>query len=307
MATYTVRDPQTGKTVKLTGDSPPTEQELTDIFAKMRPVKEPEKAQGSFALGDVATVKPAQPFAGVGIQTVSDDDWAKMSANERLQGLLNAAGKSFGFGASPEGRDVIDNPKTTLATAAIPSIVKAVPAVASAVADIPVVRAGLSRLPTKANAGAKFKEVMAAAHDVPIDVTKPLNVAMRIYDLSKRGGTLPKAVRDFLTHAIDPDKPDMTYRIARDFASNISRLSSNEYQRLTPAIAREVHALRVSLNGAVEQAAAKVDKAALYRQAMNQYARAARVGDFVEKATKEGLKWGAGAIGAGAAYKLLKD
>jgi hypothetical protein len=32
MPTYTVRDPQTGRTVKLTGDSPPTEAELTEVF-----------------------------------------------------------------------------------------------------------------------------------------------------------------------------------------------------------------------------------------------------------------------------------
>ena len=35
MPTYVVRDPQTGKTVKLTGDSPPTEAELTEIFARL--------------------------------------------------------------------------------------------------------------------------------------------------------------------------------------------------------------------------------------------------------------------------------
>jgi hypothetical protein len=35
MATYTVRDPTTGKTVKLTGDSPPTEQELEQVFKQL--------------------------------------------------------------------------------------------------------------------------------------------------------------------------------------------------------------------------------------------------------------------------------
>lgn len=37
MPTYTVRDPTSGKTVKLTGDSPPTEAELEQIFAKLNP------------------------------------------------------------------------------------------------------------------------------------------------------------------------------------------------------------------------------------------------------------------------------
>lgn len=35
MPSYKVTDPQSGKTVTLTGDSPPTETELTDIFAKL--------------------------------------------------------------------------------------------------------------------------------------------------------------------------------------------------------------------------------------------------------------------------------
>lgn len=39
MPTYTIRDPQTGRSVKLTGDSPPTEQELTEIFAQLGPAK----------------------------------------------------------------------------------------------------------------------------------------------------------------------------------------------------------------------------------------------------------------------------
>lgn len=33
MPTYTITDPQTGKTLKVTGDSPPTEQELEELFA----------------------------------------------------------------------------------------------------------------------------------------------------------------------------------------------------------------------------------------------------------------------------------
>lgn len=37
MATYRVTDPATGRTVKLTGDSPPSEQELTQVFSSLGP------------------------------------------------------------------------------------------------------------------------------------------------------------------------------------------------------------------------------------------------------------------------------
>ncbi|RPJ55915.1 MAG: hypothetical protein EHM12_11140 [Dehalococcoidia bacterium] len=47
MPTYKITDPNTGKTVRLTGDSPPTEQELNDVFSKVGEDKqqEPETSQ----------------------------------------------------------------------------------------------------------------------------------------------------------------------------------------------------------------------------------------------------------------------
>ncbi len=45
--TYSIKDPTSGKTVKLTGDSPPTEAELTEIFAKLNSnAEEPPSASG---------------------------------------------------------------------------------------------------------------------------------------------------------------------------------------------------------------------------------------------------------------------
>jgi hypothetical protein len=37
MPTYTIRDPQSGRTLTIRGESPPTEQELTDLFASVAP------------------------------------------------------------------------------------------------------------------------------------------------------------------------------------------------------------------------------------------------------------------------------
>ncbi len=63
MPTYKVKDPQTGKSVKLTGDSPPSEAELTQIFASMtpaptpavQPAEPPRLKPAAGAIGDVAT------------------------------------------------------------------------------------------------------------------------------------------------------------------------------------------------------------------------------------------------------------
>ena len=71
---------------------------------------------------------------------------------------------------------------------------------------------------------------------------------------------MPQAVRQFLARVTDPDQGQLTFGEARDFASNISRLSANETQRLTPVIAREVANMRVALNQSLAQTAGQAGK-----------------------------------------------
>lgn len=55
MPTYTVRDPKSGRTVKLRGDSPPTEAELDQIFAEVNKAA-PEKSWAETAVDALPTV-----------------------------------------------------------------------------------------------------------------------------------------------------------------------------------------------------------------------------------------------------------
>jgi len=74
MPTYLVKDPQTGRSVKLTGDSPPTEAELNEIFSNL-PQKEEQAIQGpSFGdqalgvaenIGSLVSGAIAEPVAGL--------------------------------------------------------------------------------------------------------------------------------------------------------------------------------------------------------------------------------------------------
>ncbi len=169
-------------------------------------------------------------------------------------------------------------------------------------------------IPTAAKAGAKFQEVMGAARSIPVDVNAPGQVALRIQQLSERGASMPMVVRKFLNRITDPAQAAPTYEEARDFASNISRLSSQEYQRLSPVVAREVANLRVTLNKAVGDAAAKAGKGAEYAKAMNDYARAMKIRDTVDAviagAKKAALPAAIGGGAAGAGYWVtskLKD
>lgn len=146
---------------------------------------------------------------------------------------------------------------------------------------LPAVKAGQA-IPRTARAAANFQDVMGAARNVPVDTEAPGKVALRIQELAERGGSMPKAVRDFLRRVTDPDKGNLTYEEARDFASNISRLSADEQRRLAPVVRRELGEMRVVLNEAVAQAAQKAGKGAEYKAAMREYAQAMRMRDVSE-------------------------
>jgi hypothetical protein len=248
--------------VKLTGDSPPTEQELHQIFAKLG--AEPQ----------------AEPTTGENIRS------ALQWGGKAIAGMM-------GMGAA--GREAVENPGMTLATAALPGAVTAAKAA----------------LPSAARAGAKFQSVMGAAKDVPIDISGPGNQALRIMQLGERGGTIPKAVRDFVKRVTDPNKPDMTYDEARDFASNISRLSADEFSRLPRGMRREVGNLRVALNKSVERAADAAGKGDEYRSAMKEYSRAAKGREMVDDVKEQAMRWavpvGLTGYGLNKASDLLKS
>jgi hypothetical protein len=74
-----------------------------------------------------ATEKPEQRLAGVGIQTVSDADWDKLTPLERMQGLLKAGGYGLTsmLGMGDAGHQAVDHPGATLASGAVPGVLSA--------------------------------------------------------------------------------------------------------------------------------------------------------------------------------------
>lgn len=175
---------------------------------------------------------------------------------------------------------------------------------------LPALKAG-EAVPLTSRAGAAFNSVAKAANKVPVDLTEPGNVALRIADMAQRGGGTqwgPGPVRQFIQWATDPKKAPMNYEVARDFASNISRLSVDETRKLPPAMQMEIANLRVTLNKAVGEAAAKVGKGAEYAQAMTEYAKAMRLREAMNWAITKGLPYGS--VGGGlywAAKKLISN
>lgn len=269
MPVFEIEDPQTKKVYEIDAEKMPSGAQLQTTLLQMR------------------KVAPTPPPTG----EMSEEAWAALPAGEKARNVLQWGGKAIASmtGMGEAGRDAVEHPKTALALAALPSVAKG----------------ATVAMPSKVRAGAKFQEVMKAAKDAPVDVSEPGNVALRIMELAERGGTMPKAVRDFLKRVTDPEKAAFAYGEARDFASNISRLSTNDMMKMTPALKREVGNLRVALNKAVEGAARSVGKADQYKAAMREYALRSNV-DEVARDVWTGVKksWpiatatGAGLYGA---------
>jgi hypothetical protein len=150
---------------------------------------------------------------------------------------------------------------------------------AETVAEMAVpVDAGVQALPSAARAGAKFKGILAAgAGNLPVDVSKTGNAALRVAELAQHGGGTewgPAPVRQLIQYLTNPKKPELTYSVGRDFASNISRLSAKEWQSINPQIGAEVAGVAAELNRALAETAQKVGQGQAYVEAMREYAKA---------------------------------
>jgi hypothetical protein len=174
-----------------------------------------------------------------------------------------------------------------------------------------------SAIPNAARAGRAFNDVAKVANKLPVDTSAIGNVALRIADFAQHGGGTqwgPAPVRQFIQYMADPKKAPLTYEVAREFASNISKLSVNEAMKMSPVIAKEVAELRVVTNRAIADVASKAGKGAEYAKAMNEYAKAKKLSglidtaiDSAQKGVPYGIVGGSAAAVGGGAYWLTKQ
>lgn len=179
--------------------------------------------------------------------------------------------------------------------AATEGLARGVPAVAAAAKDaLPSARL--------ANAGEAFQAVSKVAGKHTVPVTSGLSDSLLQYQqLVDAGGSRSLAVSKLLNRVTDPTKGPLTYDEARLFQSNISRLSADEAQRLTPVMKRQVGQIASELNGAVENTAASTGQLAKFQSAMKEYSAAKTLEARMEVLKKYGIKAGLAALGGGAA------
>jgi len=94
MATFLVTDPQTGRKIKLTGDSAPTEQELNDIFANLQPEQQQQPQGLSFVPTDEALARERAPQQ----EQPGFIDKAVGVGEAALTAVTGATGGALGFG-----------------------------------------------------------------------------------------------------------------------------------------------------------------------------------------------------------------
>lgn len=166
---------------------------------------------------------------------------------------------------------------------------------------------GASALPSTERAGQAFQSVMSAAADNPVPITDELSGALSRYqDLVDAGGSRSLSVSKLLNRITDPQQGPMTYEEGRDFYSNLSRLSANEMNRLSPVMQRQVTTIKGALNNAIQQTATSAGQGAQYAGAMSEYAKAMRLRDFLQSAKEFGVDVAKAGLPAGLTGLAIK-
>lgn len=162
-------------------------------------------------------------------------------------------------------------------------------------------------IPLKSKAGELLESVEKSAKNVPVDLQQSAEHILRVKDLADAGGSMPMSINKMLRRVTDPSKGPLTYSEARDFYSNITRLSADEMNRLTPVMKAQVGKVAAALKDDIGQAAARVNKAADYYAGLKQYAKAAQLQRAAEKMGKYLLRAAGVAAGADVAYQVGKS
>lgn len=157
-------------------------------------------------------------------------------------------------------------------------------------------------------AGQLFNEVKAAAGSSPVPVSDEMyTAASRAMDLADTGAKgLPRVISKFMNRVTNPGKTPVLWDEARNFYSNVSRLSANEYASMNPQMQAAVGKFAGAFNDALQATAEAAGKGDEYAQAMQLYARAKswqRFGSEAWQFVKKAAPYAAG-VGAGGRMAL---
>lgn len=317
-----------------------TEEEINSLFPAQRPA--PPSTNGTTIGAPTSSENPLTQFFQQAGQDLSLG--GTRTAVGRLLGQLQGRGTAgysgLNSGVSERTADILGSPELGVAkalegvamtpqhpvagpvkaiagalqAATIPSMVLGVPearAAYSATADtIPgMIATRRAIIPTRARAGAVLNRVAQAAGDTPVTLENSASALQRLAELGERGGSgkVPPGVMQLLnrSQAIEP----LGYTEARDFASNISDLSSLEKMGINKQVGSQMNELRSGLHQDIADALPE-GVGQDYLNAVREYARASgrsEVAGRVGKNVLQGAKYGVpAALGFGGLAEILK-
>ncbi len=158
---------------------------------------------------------------------------------------------------------------------------------------------------SKARAGANLEAVAQAANNLPVSTQKFGDALLRAGELKDASAYTPRAVTNLLRRSTTPGAADMTFKEGRDVYSIISRLSADEFNKLSGPMKRQVALIAKGMNEALTDTAGSVGKADQYASGMREFARAAKAAKVGKWAAATGGGAAAGYVGLGGLNNLI--
>ena len=162
---------------------------------------------------------------------------------------------------------------------------------------------GISRV----RAGQNIARATEAARHVPLDVEATGKAGLRAMELQQAGATMPRVASRFMSRITDPEAGPLTFGEARDYYSNLSRMSSNDYSRMAPTMQRQIQQMRAALHDALVQGADTVGEGQRYAGAIREYRRGSQAAEHGRKLLTRAGKATVGGAGGYIAIDYLLD
>lgn len=228
---------------------------------------------GAGGLGTLATIGRLTPWG---------------AAADKLMGGSTIYGEGYDALTHPKetaksvGRGLLDMAKHPLETA------ETAIGAAGAGGLVPEGAGLVNKIPSRARAAGNFETVMKAAENEPVAMTRSMPHLVRTQELAERGANPVRAASQLFQRTQNVPGTEgslvnpLTYKEARDFATNLSNRSWMEKMGTSKPMAGELRQLSHTFNQDVGDAAESAGVGPQYRDAMKEYAQNARLRNLVK-------------------------
>lgn len=210
-----------------------------------------------------------------------------------VTGSLHAAQGVVQMGKDPVG-GALKTAGGVLEASTLPAQFMA-PEAAEAASAIP------SQFSTK-KAGALLGLLEKRFGKLPVDVSAPVKVAGEMAQLGETGPDAPSIIKKFIDQS---QSGQMDYKKARQFYSNLSRMSAADKMGMTGPMKAKTAEITAALDDAIRASLKPVAADQHYAQAMGAYARGAMAKGAAAKAIKYGIPGAAAAAGTDYAIRQV--